>query len=174
MKKCTKCGSKLPDGINFCSQCGEALENGNPIPQKNPNEPPKASRAPKVPRRKSSYLPVMAGVAAALLIVVIILGFFVINHKDSVTGTWRFEKMEVTKFPVTDWESAGIELRLLPNKRFIIKASDLSINGTYETEKADLNTQIIILTYDNKTDKILYKEDHIYIPHEGYHLILSR
>lgn len=161
MKKCTKCGSKSPDDMNYCSQCGEPL-----IKDKETVKP--------TPSRKGMHLPLMAGAAVALLLVAIVLGSLVIQRKNLVSGTWRFEKMEVTEFPAPEWELSDIELRLLPNNRFIIKADSRSLNGTYETEKLSGGSKAILLTYEDKSDKILYKDGHIYISQEGYSLVLTR
>lgn len=167
MKKCTKCGNLSPDTMNFCSQCGEPLDLESSLIKEQ-------AVKPKRNKKRSLYILLLIGVFAALVIVLAILGVVKFGQKESVTGTWQFEKMEVTKFPVTDWESAGIQLQLKDNNRFILKASDQSLNGSYEVKKSEQGRRKIVLNYDDKTDTIFYVNDHIYISHKGYQLILSR
>lgn len=71
---CSKCGAKVIEGADFCQKCGAKLIADTPVGQSASAPPASSAQIPtQTPRsafgKKKSKLPIILGVAAALILI---------------------------------------------------------------------------------------------------------
>ena len=88
MAFCINCGAQIKDGAQFCSQCGQRTDMGQPVPQQGYQQP-QAYQQPQKPMPMKAYTHMTFAAIATTIFCCFPVGIYTLIQLNQVEKLWN-------------------------------------------------------------------------------------